>query len=265
MKASDRVLAAAEQLVLAHRARVPFEALAEAAPADVEEAYAIQDDVARHVWTRAGDSIRAWKVGGPNAQATPVAAPIPASCVFASPAQLNAADYHVIGIEAELAYTLNRDLPPRTTPYVEADIITAVGAMHVAIEVCDSRLANWRTADPLWKLADNQINAALVIGDALRNWRRIVPEQLSAFVEVDGAPLAQATGAHPYGNPLRLLPWLANHCATRCGGLHAGDVITTGAWIGMHIVAAGASVVVRFPGVGEARAVFAPVGSSGQG
>jgi len=46
MKTSNQVIAAADQLVRAHRTRAPFEALAETAPTGVDEAYAIQDDVA---------------------------------------------------------------------------------------------------------------------------------------------------------------------------------------------------------------------------
>ena len=256
MNAFDRITAASDRLVHAHRMHAPFDAPAEAAPASVDEAYAIQDDVARRLWTRHGTPIRAWKTGGPNAHATPIAAPIPASRVFASDASLNGADYHIIGIEAELAYALERDLPPRAAPYVDADVVDSIRSMHVAIEVCDSRLVNFRTANALWKLADNQSNGGLVVGNPIHDWRRIVPDQLSAFVEVDGTPLAQATGSHPYGDPLRLLPWLANHCAARCGGLRAGDVITTGAWTGMHIVESHAQVVARFSKLGEVRVAF---------
>ena len=256
MSSADRINAAADQLVRAHRSHATFEAAIAAAPADVDDAYAIQDDVARRLWTSRGDPIRAWKTGGPNADAIPVAAPIPASRVYADGVRLNGADYHFIGIEAELAYMLGRDLPPRATPYVESDVVEAIGSMHVAIEVCDSRLANFTTADALWKLADNQSNGGLVVGAPIRDWRRIVPGELSAFVEVDGAPLAPATGAHPYGAPRRRLAGLANHCAARCGGLREGDVITTGAWTGMHIVDAGAQVVVRFSKLGEARVAF---------
>ena len=145
-------------------APAPCAAARAAAPADVDDAYAIQDDVARRLWTSRGDPIRAWKTGGPNADAIPVAAPIPASRVYADGVRLNGADYHFIGIEAELAYMLGRDLPPRATPYVESDVVEAIGSMHVAIEVCDSRLANFTTADALWKLADNQSNGGLVVG-----------------------------------------------------------------------------------------------------
>lgn len=256
MPNNHRVPAIAVQIIRAHRTREPFDAVADTAPASLDEAYGVQDAVARALWTQSGEAIRAWKTGGPNARATPIAAPIPQSKVWRSPAELDSNAFSVIGIEAELAYSMARSLPPRTEPYNEADVAAAVGTIHAAIEVCDSRLRNWRTADALWKLADNQMNGALVIGDGIADWRRVRPEQQTAIVAVDGTTCGEKTGSHPYGNPLSLLPWLANHCAARCGGLQAGDVITTGAWTGMHFVERGAAVVVRFPGIGEARVRF---------
>ena len=71
-------------------------------------------------------AICAWKTGGPNAEATPVAAPIPQSKLFRSPVTLQGKDFNEIGIEAELAYTLAHDLPPRATPYTEADVVAAI-------------------------------------------------------------------------------------------------------------------------------------------
>jgi len=256
MNTKARVQALAARIIRAHQTRAPFDLPAGEAPASIDEAYAVQDSVAEVLWTQAGDAIRAWKTGGPNVEATPVAAPIPQLKLFRSPVTLQGKDFNEIGIEAELAYSLAHDLPPRATPYTEADVVAAIDSIHAAIEVCDSRLRNWRTADPLSKLADNQMNGALVVGDGLGDWQRVRPERQSATVEVDGNTCGEATGSHPYGNPLRLVPWLANHCAARCGGLRAGDVITTGAWTGMHFVAPGAVVIARFPGIGEARIRF---------
>ncbi len=253
---SDRIAAAAGKLLNAYRTRTAFDAIESDGPATLEEAYAVQDAVAQALWIDAGDTIRAWKTGGPHAQATPIAAPIPRSRVHASPAALNGRDFQVIGIEAELAYTLRIDLPPQAAPYAERDLAAAIASLHVAIEVCDSRMRNWRTIGALWKLADNQMNGGLIVGEELADWQRIVPEQQVATLEVDGVQCGHSVGAHPYANPLRLLPWLANHCAARCGGLRAGDVVTTGAWTGMHFVEPGATVVARFPGVGEASVRF---------
>jgi 2-keto-4-pentenoate hydratase len=42
------------------------------------------------------------------------------------------------------------------------------------------------------------------------------------------------------------------HCAKRGLGLHAGDVITTGAWTGLEMAKIGDEVTAKFPGIGEA-------------
>ncbi len=256
MNRQEEVQAATRALVNAHRAHSQFSVPEGQALASLDTVYEIQRAVAEELWSANGDSILAWKVGSPSPQATPTAAPIPGSKRYQSPVELKAADFHVIGIEAELAYRLHGDLPPRATPYDEAELSAAVASIHVAIEVCDSRIRNWCEADPSWKLADNQMNAALVIGDGIDDWRSIIPEQQPATLYVDRAIRADVVGAHPYGNPLRLLPWLANHCARHGAGLRAGDVVTTGSWTGMIFVEPGAEVIARFPGIGEAHVIF---------
>jgi 2-keto-4-pentenoate hydratase len=157
----------------------------------------------------------------------------------------------MLGVEAEVAFRLAKDLPPRTRPYSERSIAAAVGEVVVAIELCDTRLANWKKTTGLWKLADFQNNNALVVGSGTRDWRKI--DFLKQEVEFRiGTRIARAKGAHSFGNPFRLLPWLVRHAAKRGLGLHAGDVITTGAWTGLEIAKPGDEVVARFPGIGEA-------------
>jgi 2-keto-4-pentenoate hydratase len=228
-----------------------FEAASESAPATAQDAYQVQDLVfaALHPGKRAG----AWKVGGPRRDIEPTAAPIASACLYASPARVAAQDFHMIGIEAEIAFRLGRDLPPRAAPYSEDDIAAAIDEALVTIELCDTRLANWKQASALWRLADFQLNAALIVGSGTQAWRAIDFARQRAELWIDGALIVEATGAHPYGNPVRLMPWLAAHNAGRCGGLAAGNVITTGTWTGMKFVAPGADVLVRFPGIGEAR------------
>jgi 2-keto-4-pentenoate hydratase len=125
----------------------------------------------------------------------------------------------------------------------------------VVIELCDTRLANWKETSGLWKLADFQNNGGLVVGSGTRDWQKI--DFLKQEVEFRiGARVVKAKGAHSFGNPVRLLPWLAKHCAKRGLGLHAGDIVTTGAWTGLEIAQAGDQVTARFPGIGEASVRF---------
>ena len=130
-------------------------------PVDVAEAYAVQDAVGG-LLVPGGAPTLGWKVGAPDARAVPSAAPI--YQVLFAPARIPASSLNMIGVEAEIAYVFAAGLPRRATPYSTDEALRAVGGCCVAIEVCDSRLADWQAADDLTKLADHGLNYALVIG-----------------------------------------------------------------------------------------------------
>jgi 2-keto-4-pentenoate hydratase len=207
----------------------------EAGPADLEEVYRVQDLVLRALSGAARPG--AWKAIAPRPETGPAASPVPPAQVVSSPARL-AAGRELLGVEAEIAFRLGADLEPEEA--------------LVAIELCETRLARWDSAPLLWKIADFQSNAALVVGTGTRAWRAIDFSAQQVELTVSGSLVGQAVGAHPAKDPSRLLPWLVGHCAQR-GGLRAGDVVTTGSWVGIVRVAPGDDVVARFPGIGEAR------------
>ena len=212
-----------------------------------EDAYRIQDRVFAKL--SAGARPVAWKAGASNDKAEPTAAPI--GTVHRSPATASAATMTMIGIEAEIAFRLVRDLGTRDGAYREEEVASAVGEALVAIELCDTRLADWSSAPALWKLADFQSNAALIVGSGTRDWPAIDFKAQRVELRIGERTLA-AIGAHPFGNPFRLMPWIAAHCARRAGGLRAGDLVTTGSWTGMEFALPGEDVRVEFPGIGEA-------------
>jgi 2-keto-4-pentenoate hydratase len=214
-----------------------------------KEAYRVQDAVFAELWP--GKRPAAWKAGGPSEKVEPTAAPIGPTRVFLSPASVAAASMNMVGVEAEVAFRFATDLPLRTRPYSERSIVAAVGEVLVAIELCDTRLTNWKQTSGLWKLADMQNNSGLVVGSGTKEWQKIDFLQQEVEFRI-GARVVKAKGAHSYGNPVRLLPWLVKHSAKRGHGLHAGDIVTTGAWTGLEIAQAGDEVTARFPGIGEA-------------
>ncbi|GGO86098.1 hypothetical protein GCM10011348_36150 [Marinobacterium nitratireducens] len=222
-------------------------------PRTVDDAYAIQDRVAGEL---SRGRIRAWKTGAPNPETTPYGAPIFDQVVLESPARIPADQLHMIGVEVELCYRLGRDLPARDEPYSDEEVRAAVAGVQVAIEVVDTRLRQWQECAELWRLADNQINAALVLGSGTDDWRDLDPSTLAGQLIVNGELQVEGVGCHSVGNPVRLLPWLANHLTGRNGGLREGDLVTTGTWTGMVFVKPGDEIIGRFPGVGEARVSF---------
>jgi 2-keto-4-pentenoate hydratase len=246
---SPDLQAAADLLLAARREHRRIILPATLRPRDFASAYALQAAVERGL----GLEPVAWKVGAPDARSTPSAAPI--YDLLPSPARIASAGLHMIGVEAEVAAVFTSALPPRDAPYSDEEAMAAVQELRVVIEVCDSRLADWQTADDATRLADHQLNVALVVGDAVQRPHEIDFGRLGVRTWVDGKVLKEGAGTHAVGNPLRLLPWLANHVRSR-GGLRAGTIATLGAWLGLHIVQPGADVVVEFPTLGKASVTF---------
>ena len=230
----------------AENAQFDFTGLA--GPQSAADAYRIQDIVFESCWR--GRRASAWKAGASGPGVVPSAAPI--GSVNEGPATLAAAPFHMLCIEAEVAFRFGRDLPAPGGPWTERELADAVDEVLVTIEICDTRLANWKAAPPLWRLADFQLNGALVTGSGTRDWRKIDFAIQRAELWINGAKIVEKSGSHPLGNPFRVLPWAVEHCALRGGGLRSGDLVTTGSWTGMEFVAPGDAVLARFPGIGEA-------------
>jgi 2-keto-4-pentenoate hydratase len=220
-------------------------------PRSFEEAYAIQDAV-----TRARGAWGGWKVGAPSPEATPLCAPMYRPGLVLSPAQLQDTQYRSRGIEAEVAFTFVRALPPRSTPYSRDEVLSAVGTAHPGLEVVESRYADAGALDAFSAAADSQGYRGYVVGPPLLDWRRLELKTLPVSLLVNGQPAVERAGGNTSGDVFRLLVWLANTGSVRLGGIRTGDVVTTGSTTGLTVVPPGAQVVARFAGLGEAALTF---------
>jgi len=246
----SRIDEIAAALVAARRERRPFRAEPAAAPSSADEAYAVQDAVARIL--HRGARPDTWKVGAAHQDAEPTATPIYTAAD--SPATWREAPVVELSIEAELGFVLARDIAQAEADRVPLD--EAFDFVCATVEICDARLVNYRDAPALWKLADGQVNAGLVVGsgqpyDAVDDYAAVRCEVL-----VDGRTAFDGTGTHALVDPRRLLRWWLQH-ASRRHRLVAGDLVTTGTWCGMIAVPPGAAVLARMHGIGEARVEFA--------
>ncbi|MFT4191229.1 MAG: 2-keto-4-pentenoate hydratase [Comamonas sp.] len=219
-------------------------------PADIQQAYAVQDLV-----VEARGAVAGWKVGASSPTATPVRAALTRDSVHVGEhIALNAAAFNVLGVEAELVYEIVADLPPRLQPYGEDEVLAAVGTVRVGIEVCDTRYAQWGQQDDLSRIADQANHGCLTIGTGRSDFRNVDPLAQPVSISIDGRVAVQhAAGGNSAGHPFRLLVWLANEGARSLGGLRAGQWVTTGSCTGTEMVQSGAVVVAVFPGVGRAQ------------
>jgi len=243
---------AAALLVAARRQRRTLDGLPPALrPRDEAAAFAIQDEV----MARLGEHAGGWKVGlSPGAP--PSCAPLFAALVHPSPFEIPAADVPLLGVEAEIAVRLGRDLPPRAAPYGRDDVLAAIDAVCPAIEICDSRLRDFLKASPEDKLADNVGNGAFAYGAPVTDWRGLDLSALRVRLELGGKQLVDKVGGCPSGDPIVAVVWLANHLSGRCGGLKAGQIVTTGSCTGINFAQPGDSAVATFDQLGTVRVGF---------
>lgn len=216
---------AAEMLAAARRDGTLIAELAEPLrPRTLDEAYAMQDQVAALLGPVGG-----WKVGAEPDGSTRVA-PVPAAYVH--PHATAPAFPAGARLEVELAFRIGADLPKSATPYTAQHLDRAIAAAHVIIEVLGSRFENPDAVSRPSFLADGNGNAAIIIGDEISHWRSLDLSALTVALEANGATLAQATQGAALPQVLHLLATLANHAAKHAGGLRAGQIIITGARAG---------------------------------
>ena len=215
-------------------------------PQAIDEAYAIQDRMMLSL-----GEIGGWKIGAPSADAAPMYAPMPLAWIVATSCMLTGERWRYRGLEAEIAFLVGSDLPPRAQPYTREETLAAMASCHPAIEVLESAFADPSRATPLAKNADLQVHGGFVYGPAVPNWQSIDFTKEEVMLACDGIVRVERTGSNTAGDLLRLLPWLANEGAARTGGLRKGQWITTGSWTGNTLASPGSVVEVNFSTAGR--------------
>jgi 2-keto-4-pentenoate hydratase len=81
---------------------------------------------------------------------------------------------HMRVAEAEFAFRMARDLPPRAAPYTTNEALAAVDTLHPAIEIPDSRFDDFTIVGAAQLIADNACAHYFVLGPAtIADWRSI--------------------------------------------------------------------------------------------
>jgi 2-keto-4-pentenoate hydratase len=135
--------------------------------------------------------------------------------------------------EPEFAFRFGRDLPPRPVAYTVDEVLAAVDTLHPAIEVPDSRFADFVRAGEAQLLADNACAHRFVLGaPAAEGWRALDLRAHRVAGRVfagGGLRLArEGDGSAVLGDPRLALTWLVNELAALGIGLAAGRCVTTG-------------------------------------
>ncbi|OAP36535.1 hydratase [Sinorhizobium glycinis] len=151
-------------------------------------------------------------------------------------------------VEAEIGFRLALSLPPREAGYSRDEVIAAIGAVHLGIEVLDSRIEEGGKAPFLLFLADRLGNAGYALGPELPRDLLDGAEGRPLEVTLDGAPLFAGEAHHPAGDVLAWLVGWANETQRAEDTLSAGEIVTTGSLCGALEVGAPGTVDVKFDG-----------------
>jgi len=173
-----------------------------------------------------------------------------------SPTELSAGAFHMLGLEAEFAFRLKNPIKPRKVPWTEEDVAKKIGTLHPAIEVIDTRLDDWIARGPASIVADNGANAALVIGEAIPDWRSLDLAKVRVALRVDGEIVARGTGRRALGHPVKALTWLANTLSEAGMTIERDQVVTTGTVTGLHYANAGQTARAEFGKLGAVEVGF---------
>lgn len=246
----EYILEAATILSQAHHQHQRIEALPERCqPATLSEAHTIQDELTICLTeTTAG-----WKVGA-EAEGQIMRGTIHGSRVHDTPASIPAAYAPLLGVEAEIAFVFDTDMPVRDEAYTADEVADAVTAF-VAIEIVDSRFTNYPDTPLLHRTADCMSNGGLIRGDIRKDWQQFDLTEIFVTMTIDGEKVISQNGGHPRNNPLIPAIELVNQFRHDIG-VKAGQFMTTGTYGGLKFAKPGQTVAVEFKGFGSAAVHF---------
>ena len=164
---------------------------------------------------------------------------------------------HMKVAEVEFAFRMGTNLPPRVTPYTEAEVFAAVASLHPSIELPDSRYDRFETVGAPALIADNACADYLVVGEAApESWRDLDLAAFRPTGHVRGKPDVQGLGSNVLGSPRIAMTWLANELSSLGIALAAGQIVTTGTCVVPMAIAAGDHVAADFGPLGSVTATL---------
>ncbi len=157
-------------------------------------------------------------------------------------------------VEAEVALVLGRDVdqPDATV----ADLIRATEFALAAIEIVDSRIADWKIG-LFDTIADNASAGAFVLGADPQRLHQMRLREAGMSLLRQGEVVSEGSARDCLGHPLNAAAWLARTLSREGTPLRAGDIVLTGALGPMVPARAGDAFEARIDGLGSVSVRFA--------
>ena len=253
---------AASELLLRHwREGTVLDSLpAQLRPASRGEGYLIQAQLER----LSPRKLFGWKIAATSAAGQqhigvdgPLAGRLLAEMVYPDGATLPFGANRMRVAEAEFAFRIGRALPPRPTFYATDEVLESVAGLHLAIEVPDSRFADFTMAGAEQLIADNACAHQFVLGpEAPTAWRRMDLAAHRVVGRVENRLEREGRGSNVLGDPRLALTWLVNELSVHGIVLEAGQVVTTGTCVVPMEISPGDEVSADYGVLGRVRLRF---------
>ncbi len=234
----------------------PLDAAVRAAP--IEDAYKIQDALHRLLAGSGRGEIAGWKIALTSKamqQMTgvdqPAAGALFSTGVRPSPARIDLADFHHLGVEFEVAVRLGDDLPATAGPWTRASVAGRVAACLPAFELVEDGDADYKALDAFTLIAQNTWNGGVVLGAPVAAWKGLDLENAVTRAWINDQPAGQGKTGDALGHPFEAVAWLANLLNGRGRMLTRGMLVMTGSSITTKFPAPGDRVRFAIEGLGD--------------
>lgn len=257
----DAVDTSVQSLLEAYRTHQPIPPLISSHPdLTIDDAYQIQLAQVR-AWIADGRRVLGRKVGltSPAMQAQmnvsqPDFGHLMDDMFFAENVPVPGGRFLQPRAEPEVAFVLGRDLAGPGVTVAEA--ATAVDYVLPALEIIDSRIADWKIGI-VDTIADNASSGGVVLGSTARRIDDLDLRRGGCVLHRNGQIAGTGAGGAVLGSPLNSLAWLANTIGAVGECLKAGQVILPGSITASIPFEPGDTITATMAGLGSVTAVIA--------
>jgi 2-keto-4-pentenoate hydratase len=251
---------AARLLLTAYDEGVPIAPLTrQFAELDIGDAYAIQ--LAQvEAWTSAGARVKGHKVGLTSAAMQrqlgvdqPDFGHLLDTMFLAEGTPADYGRFLQPKAEPEIAFVLGR--PLRGPGVTAAEALAAVDFVLPALEIIDSRIADWKIT-LTDTVADNASSGAVVLGTRPVRADALNLALTGCLLHRNGVIAGTGAGGAVLGSPVNAVVWLANTLGARGVALEAGHVILPGSVCAAIPFGPGDTVSAAFDRIGSVSITF---------
>ena len=206
------------------------------APKSIQEAYAIQDELAKKYLSENEKNLIIGKKIGCTNEAAKIQLNIKESFfgnmfsnnISKSNTIINPSKYISPFVEPEFSFVMKNELDVSKAPYSSNIVYESILAVLPSIELVDSRYEDWTKIGVNNLIADNAVHAHWIYGVERKDLNSFNFNNHSVDLFINEKFIEKGNASAVMGNPINSLTWLINNLATVGKVLPKNHYISTG-------------------------------------